>query len=131
MTFSRRKRKVKGGKGKVKSGGRGNQKGKDQATPKNQNKAPQNGCAIASATKLPLSEDDQSEQPKQSSGPDIGPLSTNEKEEKAEEEPKESDKGLTLSLSLCSILANSKRKLSLLIICYMSAYKMKHNVSLQ
>ncbi|XP_062371994.1 pleckstrin homology domain-containing family G member 4B [Sardina pilchardus] len=88
----RRKRKVKGGKGKCKSGARGNQKGKDPATPKSQNKAPQNGSATASATKLPLSEDNQSKQPKLSSGPDKEPPLTNENGEKEEEEPKESNK---------------------------------------
>ncbi|XP_076144890.1 rho guanine nucleotide exchange factor 40 isoform X1 [Alosa pseudoharengus] len=88
----RRKRKVKGGKGKCKYGARGNQKGKDPATPKSQNKAPQNGSATTSATKLPLSQDNQSKQPKQSSGPDNEPPLTNENGENEEEEPKESNK---------------------------------------
>lgn len=73
----RRKRKGKGAKGRARSGGRANPRGSKQ-----QVKASQPSPTTCSAlTKLPITEENQSEQREQADKPDGVPPSTNEGKE--------------------------------------------------
>uniref|UniRef100_UPI003AAACA2C rho guanine nucleotide exchange factor 40 n=1 Tax=Centroberyx gerrardi TaxID=166262 RepID=UPI003AAACA2C len=69
----RRKRKGKGAKGRARSGGRGHQRGS-----KLTGKVPQPSPTCSSSTKLPITEDNQSEQAEHTGGPDGERTSTNE-----------------------------------------------------
>ncbi|XP_038851213.1 rho guanine nucleotide exchange factor 40 [Salvelinus namaycush] len=80
----RRKRKGRGGKGKAKSGGRGNQKTRDQAGSKPPSKTPQRGPAISPTTNLPITTTNLSEATQQPEGTDKELTPVNEGQEKAE-----------------------------------------------
>lgn len=74
MLCLRRKRKGKGAKGRARSGGRAHQKGSKQ-----QGKAAQpTPTTCLAITKLPITEENQSEQRKQADEPDGVPPSTND-----------------------------------------------------
>uniref|UniRef100_A0A4W5NRU2 Rho guanine nucleotide exchange factor (GEF) 40 n=1 Tax=Hucho hucho TaxID=62062 RepID=A0A4W5NRU2_9TELE len=80
----RRKRKGRGGKGKAKCGGRGNQKTRDQAGSKPPSKTPQRDPALSPTTNLPITTANLSEATQQPEGTDKELTPVNEGQEKAE-----------------------------------------------